>query len=69
MDKLPHELDFISIIKRDGSGTIPVTEKDILFFEENMFAAKEVFRVFHLSLTQKTFIAIGFNSYVVKLKE
>ena len=69
MDKLPHELEFISIIKRDGSGTIPIKEKDIQFFVENKFAAEEVFRVFHLSISEKTFIAIGFNSYVVKLKQ
>lgn len=60
MKKLGSELDFISWIKRDGSGTEPV--------EDARYLANERFKVHCLSLTNKTYIAHGFNSFVVKLK-
>lgn len=52
------ELDFISRIKRDGSGTVPV--KNI---------PDETFIMRLLSITEKTWIASGVNSFVVKIKE
>lgn len=57
------DLHFISSINRDGSGTEKVSE-DIVNFIEN-----EWFEVNRLSITLNTYIASGFNSYVVKLKD
>jgi len=62
MKKLGKELKFISWIKRDGSGTKMVKKKLIELMQE------DIFDVNCLSLTEKTFIASGFNSFVVKLK-
>ena len=55
------ELEFISQIKRDGSGVIT---KDITPSDEN-----EIYNLYTLSITNATFIASGFNTYVVKLKK
>jgi hypothetical protein len=62
MEKLGKELEFISWIKRDGSGTKMVKKKLIEIMQE------DTFKVNCLSLTEKTFIASGFNSFVVRLK-
>jgi hypothetical protein len=62
MKKLGKELEFISWIKRDGSGTEQVPEKLIKIMQ------KEEFDVFCLSISEDTYIASGFNSFVVKLK-
>ena len=73
MKKLGKELEFISFIKRDGSGTIPVgtlwnkesnhpDTYDVSYMDDN------VFDVNFLSITEETFIASGFNSWVVKMK-
>jgi len=64
MKKKPNELIFISQIKRDGSGTKKVFKKDIEYLESE----KDDYEVNCLSISQGTFIACGFNSYVVKLK-
>jgi S-adenosylmethionine synthetase len=69
MTKKPHELIFISQIKRDGSGTKKVFKKDIKHLLENKFAADEDYIITTLSLSNKTYIALGFNSYVVKLNK
>lgn len=57
------ELIFISLIKRDGSGTI---------LNDNSFDMSRcddtTFRLSSLSITNGTWIASEFNSYVVKLK-
>ncbi len=56
-------LKFISRILRDGSGTAMIKdEKDVDHVQE------EEFRINCLSITNGTFIASGFNSYVVKIK-
>ncbi|WP_296683639.1 hypothetical protein [Flavobacterium sp.] len=68
MQKYPHELEFISRIKRDGSGTEPLTESDLKHFEENSIAKSDLFNITCLSMSEKTYIASGFNSYVVKLR-
>ena len=68
MKKYPHELEFISRIKRDGSGTEKLTEENLFFFQENEFAKKDLYELTPLSMSEKTYIASGFNSYVVKLK-
>lgn len=57
------ELNFISRILRDGSGTEKV-ESSLLAHLNN-----ERFDVSCLSVTNGTYIAAGFNSFVVKLKE
>ena len=62
MEKLGKELQFISWIKRDGSGTKMVKKKLIELMQEDTFKVK------CLSMTEKTFIASGFNSFVVRLK-
>jgi hypothetical protein len=63
------ELIFISRIKRDGSGTKKVFKKDIKHLTENMFAKEEEYTLTTLSMSNETFIASGFNSYVVKIKK
>jgi len=64
----PAEMIFISRIKRDGSGTKKVFKKDVKHLTENKFAANEDYKITRLSITEGTYIASGFNSYVVKLK-
>jgi hypothetical protein len=56
------KLIFISQINRDGSGTTPVNPDYIRTLE------KDDFNLNCLSITENTYIAHGFNSYVVKLK-
>lgn len=53
-----NELEFISRIKPDGSGTVPV--KNI---------PDEVFILRRLSISENTWIASGFNTFIVKPKE
>jgi len=74
MKKKGKKLDFISFIKRDGSGTIPIgtewdTTKEYPKIDEVSYLNDEVFRVKLLSMEEETFIARGFNSFVVKLKK
>lgn len=64
MEKLGRDLIFISQINRDGSGTDTNISNDYISMMQD-----DVFKIFHLSLSEKTFIAIEFNSFVVKLKE
>lgn len=61
-------LIFISRIIRDGSGTIPVEEKHIKYLTTNKFAMTEEYEINRLSISEGTYIASGFNSYVVKIK-
>jgi len=68
MRKNPTELIFISQIKRDGSGTKKIFKKDIKHLTTNKFAASEEYEINRLSISEGTYIASGFNSYVVKLK-
>lgn len=56
------DLVFISHIHRDGGGTTDTREKDMAFLEDDYFTMN------CLSITEGTWIASGFNSYVVKLK-
>lgn len=56
------ELEFISCIKSDGTGTEPVNSAEIESVQDS------VFELNGLSMSAKTFIASGFNSFVVKLK-
>ena len=68
MKKKPHELEFISQIKRDGSGTIPVDEETAKGLVTGL-SADNKYKIMCLSISEKTFIACGFNSYVVRLVE
>jgi hypothetical protein len=52
-------LIFISKLKKDGSG---VTAPDLSKIEE------EKFHIIKLCSFEKTFIAVGFESYIVKIK-
>lgn len=58
------ELIFISRILRDGTGVEMIEDQDLM-----MHARETVFNLSSLSLTQKTYIASEFNSYVVRKKE
>lgn len=59
------ELIFISRIRRDGSGVEMVEEQVVV----SDLSENETFEINRLSITQGTYIASGFNSYVVKFKE
>lgn len=63
MKKLGYDLKFISKIKRDGSGTEKLTE------EEELLNNSEKFNLTRLSISEDTYIASGFNSFVVKIKQ
>lgn len=56
------ELEFISVIKSDGSGTTPVST------ELSKVRENKTFDLIRLSISEDTYIAVGFNCYVVKLK-
>lgn len=68
MKKKAHELEFISRIKRDGSGIEPVSKIVKVKMAENPFFMNDEYKLTSLSITHETYIASGFNSYVVKLK-
>lgn len=72
--RLGKELEFISFIKRDGSGTIPVgTEWDAGSnhpkTDDMSYLDNELFTITCLSISYKTYIASAFNSWVVRIKE
>ena len=69
MKKKAHELEFISQIHRDGSGTSKVKEDYLKSMLENTLMKDEYFELYCLSLTEKTYIAFSFNAFVVRLKE
>lgn len=68
MKKLAKELEFISWIKRDGSGTKKIPKTMLKMMLENEFAKDDEFEINSLSMSNNTFIASGFNSFVVKIK-
>jgi hypothetical protein len=69
MKKKAHELEFISQIKRDGSGVIKVRKSYLKAMIENPIMKDEDFKLHCLSLREKTFIAFNFNAFVVKIKD
>ena len=74
MKYLGKQLEFISLIKRDGSGTIAVgtewnTESKHPKTDCVKYLDDEAFSITCLSLTNRTYIASGFNSWVVKVPE
>ena len=60
--KKGHQLEFISRINRDGSGTEKPKQSYIDLMQDDNF------KINCLSMTEKTFIASGMSSFVVKLK-
>jgi hypothetical protein len=56
------DLDFIASIHRDGSGVTPVAGKDLSLWNNTTF------RLACLSITQGTYIASEFHTYVVRMK-
>ena len=69
MKRKAKDLIFISQIKRDGSGTEPVPEEMLENMLNNKFSKDDNFTINVLSMSNKTFIASGFNSFIVKLKQ
>lgn len=57
------QLEFIGLISRDGKNILPVTES---VYEDHK---DEYYTLNGLSTTHKTFVASGFNTFIVKLKE
>lgn len=57
------DLEFISWIHRDGSGVTPMAGKDTSIIE------RVTYKLQRLSITEDTYIASAFNSYVVRLKK
>ena len=55
-------LEFISRINRDGSGVVDEKELDLNYLDD------ETLELQVLSLTKKTYIAFGFNVYIVNIK-
>lgn len=68
MKKKARELEFISQIKRDGSGTTKVKKSYLKAMLDNSLMKDEDFELHRLSLTEKTFIAFNFNAFVVMVK-
>jgi len=62
MQKKGSQLEFISWINRNGHGTAPLPENMLQGVQD------DTFELSRLSLSDDTFIAHGFNSYVVRLK-
>lgn len=56
-------LEFISQINRDGSGTSEIKDG------YHSFMMDETFDLLRLSISEDTYIAHGFNSFVVRLKK
>jgi hypothetical protein len=56
------KLEFISQINRDGSGTEKPSKSYIRMMKDDMFT------ISCLSLSERTYIASGFNSFVVRFK-
>lgn len=61
------ELVFISRIKRDGTGVVPISAEESDRLSKVEFHDKK-FTTTCLSITLGTYIASGFNSYVVRYK-
>ncbi len=68
MTKKAHELEFISQINRDGSGTEPVKESYLKFMLEGILVKDSDFELHRLSLSENTWIAFNFNAFVVKVR-
>ena len=56
------DLIFISKIKRDGTGVEKLSQKEIKFLQNTEFELKS------LSMIRNIFVAINYNSYIIKIK-
>lgn len=63
------ELIFLSQVKRDGSGVDEVSEDYKKGMLENPLMKDELFEIKVLSLSLNTYIASGFNTFIVKLRD
>lgn len=63
------ELEFISQINRDGSGTTKVKESYLKYMLEDKFVKDKDFKLHRLSISEDTYIAFNFNAFVVKIKK
>lgn len=73
MEKKGKQLKFLSLIKRDGSGTITCgsfwnSDMNIPKVDDMSYEDDSNFILHSLSMSERTFIAHGFNSFVVRLK-
>jgi len=68
MTKKPNEMIFISKIKPDGSGTQMVSKRELNMLNKNKCMSETEFNINILSIPEETYIASGFNSYIIKLK-
>ena len=66
--KKAEDLIFISQVDKDGFGTSPVPESYLKAVIENSLMKDEYYELHSLSITNGTYIAMNFNTYVVKLK-
>ena len=64
MKRKAHQLDFISQIKKDGSGVVEVKQSLIDF----MILREETLELRRLSITEDTYLAFNVNVFVVKIK-
>lgn len=74
MKALGINLEFISFVKRDGSGTIAVgtewnEDKPYPKTDDVSYLDNELFTLNILSITHRTYTASGFNTWVVKIKD
>ena len=65
MEVKAKDLEFISCINSDGSGVKSVSLDRI----DNLNKLNEKFKIHILSLSEKTYIARGFYTYVVRIKK
>lgn len=66
----PKDLVFIGQIRRDGSGISKVKKSYLKMMQEETDERFISYLDLHrLSITEDTYIAIGFNSFVVKIKK
>lgn len=63
------QLIFLGQISRDGAGIVEVSEAYKKEMLENPLMKDDLFEIRVLSLTEKTYTAIGFNTFVVKLRD
>ena len=73
MNKKGKELEFVSLILRDGSGVVPVgtpwnSDSEHAKTDSTSYLDDVEFTLRTLSLKEKTYIAFKMNAWVVKLK-
>lgn len=69
LKKKAHELEFISVINRDGKGVSEVPQSYLDACKMNSLMRDDYYSLHALSITEGTFIAFNFNAYIVKIKK